>query len=66
MVYYSLEDEIMKYSKLMDTFEEGIFAYLNNKKLQVEANGKKVYDLFVGTPDFKPSDSILKTIKSFK
>lgn len=62
MVYYSLEDEIMKYSKLMDTFEEGIFAYLNNKKLQVEATGKKVYDLFVGTPDFKPEESILKAI----
>ena len=47
----------------MDTFSEGIFANLNNKKLALEARGKKVYDLFVGTPDFKPDASILNAMQ---
>lgn len=64
MVYYYSEEEIMRFSKLMDTFEEGIFANLNNKKLKLEASGKKVYDLFVGTPDFKPDLSIINAMKN--
>ena len=52
----------MKFSKLMDSFEEGIFKNLQEKKISVEKSGKHVYDLFVGTPDFKPCESILKTI----
>ncbi len=54
----------MKYSKFMDGFEEGIFEKLNNKKINLEKNGKKIYDLFVGTPDFKPEENILKEISS--
>lgn len=53
----------MKFSELMDTFEEGIFSSLTKKKLEVLASGKKVYDLFVGTPDFKPDESILKAMR---
>ena len=41
----------MKYSKFMEGFDEGIFEKLNNKKIELEKNGKKIYDLFVGTPD---------------
>jgi len=52
----------MKYSKFMDNFEEGIFEKLNNKKIKLEKEGRTIYDLFVGTPDFKPSLNILKTI----
>ncbi len=52
----------MNYSKFALSFEEGIFEKLNNKKLELEKNGKKIYDLFVGTPDFKPEESILKKI----
>ena len=63
MVYYNSGEIIMRFSNLMDTFREGIFANLNNKKLALEAKGKKVYDLFVGTPDFKPDDSILSAMK---
>lgn len=63
MVYYNSGEIIMRFSNLMDTFSEGIFANLNNKKLALEARGKKVYDLFVGTPDFKPDSSILNAMK---
>lgn len=52
----------MKFSKLMDSFEEGIFSSLTAKKLELESKGKHVYDLFVGTPDFKPEESFLKAI----
>ncbi len=33
-------------------FQTGIFAALNEKKEELIAGGKKVYNLFVGTPDF--------------
>lgn len=54
----------MKYSKFMEGFDEGIFEKLNNKKIELEKNGKKIYDLFVGTPDFKPEENILKEISN--
>ncbi len=52
----------MKYSNFINGFEEGVFEKLNNKKIELEQNGKKIYDLFVGTPDFSPDENILKTI----
>ena len=54
----------MKYSKFMEGFDEGIFEKLNNKKIELEKNGKKIYDLFVGTPDFKPEKNILNEISN--
>ena len=53
----------MKFSKFIESFEEGVFSNLTNKKIELEKEGKKVYDLFVGTPDFKPEESFLSTIK---
>lgn len=52
----------MKYSNLVNEFEEGIFEKLNNKKVELEKEGKTIYDLFVGTPDFKPDEYILNEI----
>ena len=52
----------MKYSDLVNNFEEGIFEKLNNKKVELEKQGKTIYDLFVGTPDFKPDNYILNEI----
>lgn len=37
----------------MDRFGEEIFAELNVKKVQLEAAGKKIYNLSIGTPDFE-------------
>lgn len=46
----------------MKDYEEGIFQVLNEKKLQVEATGKRVYNLSVGTPDFKPAPHIMEAV----
>ena len=43
----------MEFSKRMDRFGEEIFAELNVKKVQLEAAGKKIYNLSIGTPDFE-------------
>lgn len=49
-------------SARMADFEEGIFQTLNEKKQQVEAQGKKVYNFSVGTPDFKPAQHIMDAV----
>ncbi len=46
----------------MKDFEEGIFQLLNEKKLKREQSGEKVYNLSVGTPDFKPAEHIMKAV----
>ncbi len=52
----------MKLSKLVSSFEEGVFKNLNDKKIELEKQGRKIYDLYVGTPDFKPNDKIMKAL----
>lgn len=44
-----------EFSKKADSFQAGIFAILNEKKEEMVKAGKKVYNLSVGTPDFKPA-----------
>lgn len=46
----------------MADFEEGIFQVLNEKKRQLEAQGRKVYNLSVGTPDFRPAQHIMDAV----
>ena len=46
----------------MKDFEEGIFQVLNEKKNELEAQGRKVYNLSVGTPDFKPAQYIIDAV----
>lgn len=41
-------------------FKTGIFAALNEKKEELAAKGKKLYNLSVGTPDFKAAEHIVK------
>jgi len=50
------------FAKRMDTFQEGIFTVLNKKKLELQAQGKTIYNLSVGTPDFKPSAHIMQAL----
>lgn len=52
----------IKVSKRMEEFEEGIFQVLNEKKQQLEAEGKKVFNFSVGTPDFKPAQHIIDAV----
>lgn len=46
----------------MRDYEEGIFQLLNEKKEEMEKKGKKVYNLSVGTPDFKPAAHIMEAV----
>lgn len=46
----------------MKDYEEGIFQVLNERKLAREARGEKVYNLSVGTPDFKTDEHIMKAV----
>ena len=52
----------MQVSKRLDRFGEEIFAALNNRRLQLEAQGRTIYNLSVGTPDFKPYDHVVKAL----
>ena len=49
-------------AKRMNNFEEGIFQILNEKKNQLEAEGTKVYNFSVGTPDFPPAPHIMEAV----
>lgn len=53
--------EIQVASRMKD-YEEGIFQVLNEKKNQLLENGRKVYNLSVGTPDFKPAQHIMDAV----
>lgn len=48
----------MKFSKRLDQFGDEIFAALNVKKVQLEAAGRTIYNLSVGTPDFETPEHI--------
>ncbi len=52
----------MELSKRMDRFGDEIFAALNEKKLLLEKQGKKIYNLSVGTPDFETAPHIKKAL----
>lgn len=52
----------MEFSNRLDYIGEGVFAELNRKKQELESKGKKIYNLSIGTPDFKPADHIMKAI----
>lgn len=52
----------LKFADRMKGFEEGIFQVLNEKKNERLAQGKKVYNLSVGTPDFKPAQHIMDAV----
>lgn len=52
----------MQASDRMKEFEGGIFQILNEKKNEVEARGKKVYNLSVGTPDFEPAPHVIEAV----
>ena len=49
-------------SKRMKDYEAGIFQVLNEKKDEAEKKGRKIYNLSVGTPDFKPAKHIMDAV----
>ncbi len=52
----------MKFADRMGSFEEGIFSVLNEKKNERIKKGLKVYNMSVGTPDFKPAQHIIDAV----
>ena len=51
-----------EFSEKANQIKEGIFAVLNTKKNEMEAQGKKTYNLSVGTPDFEPAPHIVEAV----
>lgn len=54
----------IKFADRMKNYEAGIFQVLNEKKNEVEKTGKKVYNLSVGTPDFKTAEHIMEAVST--
>lgn len=52
----------IRFSEKMEDFQPGIFAVLNEKKEELYRQGRKVYNLSVGTPDFKPAPHIMEAM----
>ena len=52
----------MQFSKRLDLFGDEIFAALNERKVELEAQGRTIYNLSVGTPDFAPAEHIRKAM----
>ena len=52
----------MQFSKRLDRFGDEIFAALNERRLQLEKEGKTIYNLSVGTPDFTTAPHIKQAL----
>ena len=52
----------MTFSRRLDLFGPEIFAALNDKKIALEAQGRTLYNLSVGTPDFPPAPHIKQAL----
>lgn len=52
----------LEFADRMKEYEEGIFQLLNEKKDEAVKQGKKIYNLSVGTPDFAPAQHIMNAV----
>lgn len=52
----------MEFSNRVKSFDAEIFAALNDKKIDMEKQGKKIYNLSIGTPDFTPPEHIKEAL----
>ena len=52
----------MHFAHRLDRFGDEIFASLNNKKIELEKQGRKIYNLSIGTPDFVPPQHIMDAL----
>ena len=52
----------MQFSRLMDRFGDEVFASLNEKKLQLQKEGRKLYNMSIGTPDFVTPDYLKEAL----
>lgn len=52
----------MKCSSRLDRFGDEVFAALNNRRVALEAEGRTIYNLSVGTPDFEPYPHVVDAV----
>lgn len=52
----------IQFADRMKDYEAGIFQVLNDKKAEAEKQGKKIYNLSVGTPDFPPAEHVMNAV----
>ena len=55
--------KIYKHADRLDHFQTGIFAAMDEKKDELIRQGRKVYNLSIGTPDFKPMKHIMDAVR---
>ena len=53
----------MNFSRRLDLFGDEVFAALNARRRALEAEGRRVYDLSVGTPDFEPPTHVVEALR---
>ncbi len=51
-----------RHADRLNHFTTGIFAAMDEKKQALMRSGRKVYNLSVGTPDFKPSKHVMEAV----
>lgn len=51
-----------QFSKRAESFKPNIFNILNEKRQALEESGRKVYNMFVGTPDFPPKQHVIDEV----
>lgn len=49
-------------AKRLNHFSTGIFADIDEKKEQLIREGKKIFNLSIGTPDFPPEEHVMKAV----
>lgn len=52
----------IQFADRMKDFEAGIFQVLNEKKDEAVRQGRKIYNLSVGTPDFPPAEHVIHAV----
>lgn len=50
-------------AKRLERFQTGIFAALDEKKEELIRQGRKIYNLSVGTPDFPPAPHVMQAME---
>lgn len=53
----------IRFADRMQDYEEGIFQVLNEKKNGLLSRGRRVYNLSVGTPDFRPQPYVMEAVQ---
>ena len=53
----------IKFSHLVNQFQPGVFAMLDEKNEERLRQGRKVYNISVGTPDFPPAPHVMEAMQ---